>query len=571
MNLQTSLNSTKPDPIKHLRRLRTDEEYYFPRVLKIITKKKKLVLFDLNLMQLKVKKVLDEQEARTGMIRAIILKARQHGVSTYVQGKYYHRCSMNKYRKALIVSHELDSAEHIMGMSRIFLQESPLELVPMTRRSNRREILFENPDFDPRKKNNPGLRSHLRIDTANDVDIGASMTLTDLHLSEVARWANASQTLTSLLQAIPDEPGTSVIFESTAMGVGGEFHRRYMEAKEGLSGYVAIFIAWFENPEYAFPLREGEIFDWDDKDDAPFGNEIKLQKRFKLSDEQLKWRRITIRDKCNGKLTTFQQEYPSTDEEAFLTSGSKKYELEIIETAEKHVLPPIAIGELFESPETKIPVFQNNRKGNLQIWEFPVPGRQYVISADVGEGVSDGDYSVATVWDHHSWEQVAMLRGKCSPEDFGGSLYDLGRYFGNGLVAPESNSVGLTSCVILKNLGYPNLYYTRKKDEKTNERTRKIGFLTTSRTRSIGIGLLGKAMKEDDIIIRAKEIIEEIKTFVVKEGGRVEADQGCHDDCVISSVIFVSVATELPVADFQAERQKVNSYRGGLVSWRSRR
>ncbi len=567
MQLQTSLNSTKSDPIQHLRRLKTDEEYYFPRVLKIITKKKKLVPFDLNPMQLKVKAALDKQEKETGMIRAIILKARQHGVSTYVQGKYYHRCSMNRYRKALIVSHELDSAEHIMGMSRIFLQESPLELVPMTRRSNRREILFENPDFDPRKKNNPGLRSHLRIDTANDVDIGASMTLTDLHLSEVARWPNASTTLTSLLQAIPDEPGTSVIFESTAMGVGGEFHRRYMEAKSGESGYIAIFIAWFENPEYAFPIRKGEEFDWDDE-------ELKLRKKFNLSDEQLKWRRITIRDKCNGKVTTFQQEYPSTDEEAFLTSGSKKYDLEIIERAAKHVIPPTDWGEVEENQETKIPEFNSNHRGLLQVWEFPERDEKYVIAADVGEGISDGDDSVATVWKHRNWEQVAMWKGKCSPEDFGGILYDLGRFYGNALVAPESNSVGLTTCVILKNLGYPYIYYTRKKDEKTNERTRKIGFLTTSRTRSIGIGLLGKAMKEDDLTIRAEEIIDQLKTFVVKEGGKVEADQGCHDDCVMSSVIFVSVATELPIPDFARERERIRSipgYRGGVASWQGRR
>ena len=563
----TSQTLTKPSYLGQLSRLKTDEEYYFPRILKIITKKKKLVPFELNPMQLKVKAALDAQEKETGMIRAIILKARQHGVSTYVQGKYYHRCSMNRYRKALIVSHELDSAEHIMGMSRIFLQESPLELVPMTRRSNRREILFENPDFDPRKKNNPGLRSHLRIDTANDVDIGASMTLTDLHLSEVARWPNASRTLTSLLQAIPDEPGTSVIFESTAMGVGGEFHRRYMEAKSGLSGYIAIFIAWFENPEYSFPIRKGEIFDWDD-------DEIKLKKKFNLSDEQLKWRRITIRDKCNGKISTFQQEYPSTDEEAFLTSGSKKYDIEIIETAAKHVIPPIAVGGLEEDQETKEVRFNSNRRGLLQIWEFPERGKQYAIAADVGEGLADGDDSVATVWEYRSWEQVAMFKGKCSPEDFGGVLYDLGRYYGNCLVAPESNSVGLTTCVILKNLTYSNIYYTRKKDEKTNERTRKIGFLTTSRTRNIGIGLLGKAMKEDDITIRAKEIIDQIKTFVVKEGGKIEADEGCMDDCVMSTIIFVSVATELPAPDFEAERERmrnIRSYRGGATAWPARR
>ncbi len=394
------------------------------------------------------------------------------------------------------------------------------------------------------------------------MDIGASMTLTDLHLSEVARWPNASVTLTSLLQAVPDEPGTSIIFESTAQGVGNEFHRRYKEAKEGKSEYIAIFIAWFENPDYAFPIREGEKFEWTKK-------ELDLKKKFNLTNEQLKWRRFTIRDKCNGKESIFQQEYPSTDEEAFLTSGNKKYDIEIIEQAAKHVIPPIAIGNLLEIPDTKKIEFIYDDHGSIEVWEFPIGGKQYVIAADVGEGTTDGDDSVATVWDHYSWEQVAMCKGKYSPEEFGGLLYDLGRYYGNGMVAPESNSVGLATCIVLKNLGYSNIYYSRKKDEKTNERTRKIGFLTTSRTRSIGIGLLGKAMKDDDLIIRSKDIIDQLKTFVVKESGKVEADQGCLDDCVLSTVIFVSVATELPPADFEKEKQKLRVYsRGGLVSWR---
>lgn len=548
---------TKTSLLDQLRRLKEDEDYYFPRVLKILTKKSKLKPFEKNVPQQKLKKIMDAQEKKTGKIRVIILKARQEGVSTYVQGKFYHRLSMNKFIKALVVSHELDSAEHIFGMSRLFLQESPRELVPMTRRSNRREILFENPDFSPTRGGNPGLRSHLRVDTAKDVDVGASMTFKLLHLSEVARWLNAKATLTSLLQAVPDEPGTIIVFESTAQGVGGEFHDMYWAAKKGLSEYIAVFLAWFENPEYQALLETGEVLDLDDEEKV-------LKRKFKLSPEQLKWRRNTIRDKCNGDVNVFHQEYPSTDEEAFVTSGSRKYNLEDILVAEKHVLPPLYIGELEEGK------FVSNKKGKLQVWEEPDATKRYVVAGDVGEGIETGDPCVATVWDHVTWEQVAMWRGIISPEEFGHILADLGRWYNNALVAPESNSVGLTSCVILKNDGYPNIYYTRKKDEKTQERTRKIGFFTSARTRNIGIGLLGKALREDDVVIRAAEIISELKTFVVKDNGRIEANEGCHDDCVLSTIIGISVMTELPPADFEAERKLLSrsqSYRGGVASW----
>jgi len=356
------------------------------------------------------------------------------------------------------------------------------------------------------------------------------------------------------LQAVPDEPGTCVIFESTAMGVGGEFHDLYWKAKRGESDYVAVFLPWFINPEYSKMPPEGFKFDWSDE-------ELEMKKSLGLTTEQLVWRRYAIANLCGGDLNKFKQEYPSTDEEAFLTSGMRKYNLQGILEAEKGVIEPEEIGEIENG------TFTSGRRGNLLIWERPLQGRSYVLTGDVAEGVSEADFSVATVWDHVSWEQVAMWRGRCSPEEFGLILADLGRYYRNALVACESNGIGLASCVILKNTGYPNVYYSRKKDEKTLERTRKLGFLTTSRTRGIGIGLLGKALKEGDLTIRAKEIIQELKTFVVKDNGRIEAEDGCHDDCVLSTMIFVSVATELPPADFEAERKRaviLPTYRGGV-------
>jgi hypothetical protein len=543
--------------LDNFRELITNEELYFRRCLKILDKKNNLVPFVLNEPQKILKKIIDKQYKRMKRIRVIVLKARQEGVSTYFQGKFYMKAATKKFQRAMVVSHELDSAEHIFGMSKLFLQESPAEMVPMTKRSNRREILFENPEFDPKKGNNPGLRSYLKVDTAKDVDAGASKTVNMLHLSEVARWRNATATLTSLLQAVPDTDDTIVAIESTAQGVGGEFYDMYWAAKRGESDYVAVFLPWFINPLYSARVinATGKLV-YDDE-------ELKLKAKFNLSDEQLQWRRNTIASKCKGDVNLFHQEYPSTDEEAFLTSGARKYELDDIARAERHVLPPMMVGELQESKEGRVE-FESKARGKLKIWELPMPGRSYLISADVGEGISEEDFSVAKVWDHVKWEQVAMWRGRCHPEDFALILDHLGKFYNKCMIAPESNSIGLTTCVVLKNLGYPNIYYSRKKDEKTLERTRKIGFLTTARTRHIGLGLLGKALKEDEVIIRDEETIAELKTFVSKDG-KIQAEDGCFDDCVMATVIFVSVATELPPVDFEKEKKAAPvMYRGGV-------
>ena len=42
------------------------------------------------------------------------------------------------------------------------------------------------------------------------------------------------------------------------------------------------------------------------------------------------WRRYTIRNDCNNDLQFFKQEYPSTPTEAFLTTGMKVFDGELI-------------------------------------------------------------------------------------------------------------------------------------------------------------------------------------------------------------------------------------------------
>src|SRR3989304_4777838 len=69
--------------------LAEDFEAYAEVALVIRTKAGALAPFVMNATQRYVHARIEEQRASTGMVRALILKARQHGVSTYVGGRHY--------------------------------------------------------------------------------------------------------------------------------------------------------------------------------------------------------------------------------------------------------------------------------------------------------------------------------------------------------------------------------------------------------------------------------------------------------------------------------------------------
>jgi hypothetical protein len=117
------------------------------------------------------------------------------------------------------------------------------------------------------------------------------------------------------MQAVPDAPGTEVIWESTANGVGNFFHEQWKLAEKGMSEFTAIFVPWFWQAEYKKELPEGF---------KSTKQEDELKGQYKLNDEQMFWRRMKV-----AELTTdgvdgdkaFKQEYPMNAAEAFQVSG----------------------------------------------------------------------------------------------------------------------------------------------------------------------------------------------------------------------------------------------------------
>src|ERR671921_472773 len=91
------------------RRLRDHFEHYAARCLKIRTKSGAVYSFCLNEAQRYLHQQLEQQKAQTGKVRALVVKGRQQGCSTYTEGRFFHQVTHRRGVKAFILTH-LDEA-----------------------------------------------------------------------------------------------------------------------------------------------------------------------------------------------------------------------------------------------------------------------------------------------------------------------------------------------------------------------------------------------------------------------------------------------------------------------------
>jgi hypothetical protein len=227
--------------------------------------------------------------------------------STYIGGRFYHKVSWNKGIQAFILTHALDATQNLYKMAQRFYENTPSCVKPEVSTSNAKELIFGI------------LDSGYKLGTAENKAVGRSATIQLLHGSETSFWANASEHAKGIMQAVPGEPGTEIILESTANGLGNFFHQQWQQAEAGLSDFIAIFVPWFWQDEYQ---REPPA------DFSITSEEHELAVYYNLNNAQLNWRRYKIAELSvtgqDGE-KAFRQEYPNTPDEAFVTTGEDTY------------------------------------------------------------------------------------------------------------------------------------------------------------------------------------------------------------------------------------------------------
>lgn len=508
-----------------------DPEVYIPKFLKIRTKEGKITALRPKPAQQMLLDAVKRERAAGRPPRILILKARQLGLSTITEGIMFQDSATRKLVQTLIVAHRDDSTTKLFRMNKLFFDYLPRKLQPMCKHSNAKELVFENPTRDPaEKRRRPGLMSSIRCVTAND-GMGRSETLNNVHLSEFAFWkGNKNEILDGVMQAVPAERNTLVVIESTANGYN-EFKDLWDGAEAGENGWVPLFIAWFHEPKYRMEVPEGTV--WAEEERA-------LMEAYHLDPEQMAWRRWCIKVNCHGDKRKFQQEYPSTPEEAFLFSGTPFFDNEDILLRLSAAPEPADVGtfaypepEAGEAPAGWAWSF-DRRTGFIRVYAAPEPGVPYVIGGDTaGEG---SDKFTAWVVDNRTGAQVAELEFTFSELLYARQLYCLGRFYNDALIAVETNFSTYPERK-LEEWHYPNLYVRERFDTYTRKSVKAFGFQTTPQTRPVILAGLHAVMEEAAELVVSRNTLRQMLHFVYNEDRRPEAEEGEHDDLVMAAAI----------------------------------
>lgn len=245
----------------------------------------------------------------------IILKSRQHGITTFICILFLDACLFNNDVRAGIIAHRLDDAKRIFRDKIIFAYEQfkkewpELAVACKPTKEDSMEILFEN---------NSGI------------SVGTSMrsgTLQYLHISEYG-WTcryypqKAREIKSGALETIHD--GGIVFIEATAEGSGTDFENICKDAEsiqhEGREPskmeFKFFFFAWFEKPENVTdpdPSLHEHLNEYFDGIESACG--------VKLSSGQRTW--YAGKKKILG--TDIYKEHPSIPSEAFYASIEGAY------------------------------------------------------------------------------------------------------------------------------------------------------------------------------------------------------------------------------------------------------
>lgn len=395
------------------------------------------------------------------------------------------------------------------------------------------------------------------------------------HLTEVGIWKETDgKSPEDVIQSIEGSilPGayTMLVEESTAKGVGNYFHNTYTAAKAGENNFTPVFIPWFMIDIYS---KKISLFNTTTTDEE-YREFIVSMTEYEWSLWQLgatleaiNWYRTKSRGMDEWRM---KSEFPSTDIEAFQSTGRGYFKDEYLEECYQSCRQPKIVGEIVSSASSlnKTQYLQNlriepNSKGNLKIWADVDKSvdmhDRYVVCVDLGKGATDAaDSTIACVFDRY-WQQegedgypevVAELAGKESETDLlAWRIAQIAAYYNNALLVIESNTIDSSKesrfRAVLDEIKdyYPNIY-KRSIANKTDVGTTggfRYGWNTNHQSKEEICADLGWALREGMYVERCREAVDEMKIFERKADGSLGNVEGKHnhDDRVITRALGV--------------------------------
>lgn len=453
----------------------------------------------------------------------IVEKSRQLGLSVVTVALAIRECVTKDNATCVLVSHNQPSTNAIFEKLKQQFFSLPSWLQPELLTNNRQALTFAN-------------GSSIVCVTAGNKDVGRGSTFTGIiHLSEFAFWKNPERQLKSIMQAMGGE-NAKLIIESTANGFN-KFSELYFQAKNGENNFKPFFFNWIngatlfkEHYKIAVnkykAMHDGKLLTYEEFDDV----EKDLFDNHGMTLEQAIWRRGKIATEGED---TFHVEFPSTDEEAFLVTGSSVFDTKRI-TSYLHTIATKNITHIPKEHIIGLPAMLQNCYGTaFKIWEMPKRKEKYYIGVDVAEGLGGLRDSSTMFVMSQSGKQVAQYKSnKIKPYEFADLVDMVGRYYNKALLTVEKASGGHS---VIERLRYDKHYMNMTKYKSYDEFKRTIwnvGFDTNAKTKSIAVNDAREWFDKGMVDINSKELLEEMKVFVAEDNGSMNAVSGSHDDLI---------------------------------------
>ena len=287
----------------------------------------------------------------------------------------------------------------------------------------------------------------------------------------------------SVYPTISSGKTTKVFIVSTPNGMN-MFYKLWTDSEEGNNDYTPISVHWSQVPE---------------------------------RDE--KWKADTIR---NTSERQFQQEF----ECSFLGSSNT-----LISTEKLMSMP------------FKHPVYAHE---GLDVYQEPITNHTYVMICDVARGVGL-DYSAFSVFDvtKQPYRQVAKYRkNDISAMLYPNVIFTTAQKYNEAFILVEVNDIGQQVADILyHDLEYENMMMITMHGRNGQQigggfsKNVSMGIRTTKQVKRIGCATLKDLIERNNLLIDDFDTISELTTFIGKSTSW-EADEGCHDDLVMTCVLF---------------------------------
>ncbi len=472
---------------------------------------------------------IEKQYNEKKPVRIIVLKARQLGISTATEATLFLWSFLFPGCNGLVLSHEDPAAQELFAMTKLYWDTWPHKTLYTQRYSTRKQLAWLE------------TRSQIRVATAKNEQSGRGSTIQALHASEVAYWQDPAGLWSGLDQTIPNYHGTIVILESTANGVGNWFYDMWERAEQGDVSYVPMFFPWYRHPEYHFQTTKNTKLELNAEEKQLF----KLMEYEGYSEEyiygSIHWRSWKILNSFNGDVEEFMEEYPSTPEEAFITSGRPIFSPHRLRECfdEKHGVR----GYCHRDPTGHV-VFVPDTSGNLTVYKRPNRdgrGDRYFVAGDPSESIV-GDKACIQVINRGSLEQVAVWHGRISPVNFADELMMIGDYYNHCMICPEVEGGGQATMGRILSVGYNNVWL-----HKTADRLRGsfnvFGWSTNYQRKQWCIGFLQRLINDNSILLHDRVTYNQLRNYVQRADGTWgNGDNESYDDSVMALAIGVTAS-----------------------------